>query len=169
MRAHTVLTPLLFLVDFLRLQSLYARVSVLTTMCFGIFFCGHSMCALTILPPLFLVFPFFSQRRSLYVRAHFTHSVVVVSDADDNFTPTKHLTPPPHHSSRPAAAHTDPDTTIIKRGVGPVDGPPNRFLGCSVAYSIYSIGGCYTCHIVYYTIVLHSVLDANFGIWTHSF
>jgi len=37
-------------------------------------------------------------------------------------------------------------------------------LGCSVAYSIYSIGGCYTCYIVYYTIVLHSVLDANFGI-----
>jgi len=36
---------------------------------------------------------------------------------------------------------------------------------CSI-YSIYSIGGCYTCHIVYYTIVLHSVLDvdANFGI-----
>jgi len=37
-------------------------------------------------------------------------------------------------------------------------------LGCSVAYSIYSIGGCYTCYIVYYNIVLHSVLDANFGI-----
>ena len=37
-------------------------------------------------------------------------------------------------------------------------------LGCSVAYSIYSIGGCYTCYIVYYTVVLHSVLDANFGI-----
>jgi len=37
-------------------------------------------------------------------------------------------------------------------------------LGCSVAYSIYSIGGCYTCYIVYYTIVLHSVLNANFGI-----
>jgi len=45
-------------------------------------------------------------------------------------------------------------------------------LGCLVAYryrySIYSIGGqvggCYTCYIVYYTIVLHSVLDANFGI-----
>jgi len=36
-------------------------------------------------------------------------------------------------------------------------------LGCSVAYSIYSIGGRYTCYIVYYTIVLHSVLDANFG------
>ena len=25
-------------------------------------------------------------------------------------------------------------------------------LGCSVAYGIYSIGGCYTCHIVYYAI-----------------
>jgi len=37
-------------------------------------------------------------------------------------------------------------------------------LGCSGACSIYSIGGCYTCYIVYYTIVLHSVLDANFGI-----
>jgi len=37
-------------------------------------------------------------------------------------------------------------------------------LGCSVAYSIYSIGGCYTCYIVYYTLVLHSVLDAHFGI-----
>jgi len=44
----------------------------------------------------------------------------------------------------------------------------DRKLGCSAAYSIYSIGGCYTCYIVlvYYTIVLHShsVLDANFGI-----
>jgi len=29
---------------------------------------------------------------------------------DDKFTPTKHLTPPPHHSSRPAAAHTDTET-----------------------------------------------------------
>jgi len=25
---------------------------------------------------------------------------------DDKFTPTKHLTPPPHHNSWPAAAHT---------------------------------------------------------------
>jgi len=40
----------------------------------------------------------------------------------------------------------------------------NLRLGCSVAYSIYSIGGCYTCYMVYYTIALHSVLDANFGI-----
>ena len=29
---------------------------------------------------------------------------------DDKFTPTKHLTPPPHHSSRPAAAHTETET-----------------------------------------------------------
>jgi len=41
---------------------------------------------------------------------------------------------------------------------------PRPHLGCSVACGIYSIGGCYTCYIVYYTIVLHSVLDANFGI-----
>jgi len=31
-------------------------------------------------------------------------------DDDDKFTPTKHLTPPPHHSSRPASAHTDTET-----------------------------------------------------------
>jgi len=31
---------------------------------------------------------------------------------DDTFTPTKHLTPPPHHSSRPAAAHTDTETPL---------------------------------------------------------
>ena len=31
---------------------------------------------------------------------------------DDLFTPTKHLTPPPHHSSRPAAAHTDTETPL---------------------------------------------------------
>jgi len=37
-------------------------------------------------------------------------------------------------------------------------------LGRSVAYRICSIGGCYTGYIVYYTIVLHSVLDANFDI-----
>jgi len=44
---------------------------------------------------------------------------------DDKFTPTKHLTPPPHHSSRPAAAHTDTETPLQnKGGVGPVDGPP---------------------------------------------
>jgi len=30
----------------------------------------------------------------------------------DKFTPTKHLTPPPHHSSRPAAAHTDTETPL---------------------------------------------------------
>jgi len=31
---------------------------------------------------------------------------------DDKFTPTKHLTLPPHHSSRPAAAHTDTETPL---------------------------------------------------------
>jgi len=31
-------------------------------------------------------------------------------DATDKFTPTKHLTPPPHNSIRPAAAHTDMET-----------------------------------------------------------
>jgi len=42
-------------------------------------------------------------------------------------------------------------------------------LGCSVAYSIYSIGECYTCYIVYYTIVLvlHSVLDKKIGMLEH--
>ena len=29
---------------------------------------------------------------------------------DNKCTPTKHLIPPPHHSSRPAAAHTDTET-----------------------------------------------------------
>jgi len=36
----------------------------------------------------------------------------------DKFTPTKHLTPPPHHSSRPAAAHTDTETPLPKKGGG---------------------------------------------------
>ena len=31
---------------------------------------------------------------------------------DDKFTPTKHLTSPPHQSSRPAAAHTDTETPL---------------------------------------------------------
>ena len=48
---------------------------------------------------------------------------------DDKFTPTKHLIPFPHHSSsRPAAAHTETETPLLhqrpKKGVGPVDGPP---------------------------------------------
>ena len=44
---------------------------------------------------------------------------------DDKFTPSKRLTPPPHHSSGPAAAHTDGDTPAApKKWVGPVDGPP---------------------------------------------
>jgi len=33
----------------------------------------------------------------------------------------------------------------------------SSILGCSVAYSIYSIEGCYTCYIVYYTIVLYTL------------
>ena len=33
-------------------------------------------------------------------------------DDDDKFTPTKHPTPPPHHSNRPAAAHTDTETPL---------------------------------------------------------
>jgi len=48
-------------------------------------------------------------------------------DDDNKFTPTKHLTPPPHHSSsRPAAAHTETETPLLhqKKRVGPVDGPP---------------------------------------------
>ena len=46
--------------------------------------------------------------------------------AYDKFTPTKYLTPPLHNSSRPAAAHTDTETPLLhqKKGVGPVDGPP---------------------------------------------
>jgi len=42
-----------------------------------------------------------------------THLVVIVNDDDDKFTPTKHLTPPPHNSSRPAAAHTDTETPLL--------------------------------------------------------
>ena len=57
----------------------------------------------------------------------------------------------------------------VWRIVGSQLAPVSFCLGCSVAYSIYSIEGCYTCYIVYYTIysyniVLHSVLDANFSI-----
>jgi len=57
---------------------------------------------------------------------------------DDKFTPTKHLantpSPPPHHSSQPATAHTDTETPLRcccctkKRGRArrpvDVDGPP---------------------------------------------
>ena len=39
-------------------------------------------------------------------------------DMDDKFTPTKHLTPPPHHSSRPAAAHTDTETPLLHQRKG---------------------------------------------------
>ena len=42
-------------------------------------------------------------------------------DDDDKFTPTKHLILPPHHSSRPAAAHTDTETPLqYKEGYGAV-------------------------------------------------
>ena len=33
-------------------------------------------------------------------------------DDDGKFTPTKHLTPHPRHSSRPATAHTDTETPL---------------------------------------------------------
>jgi len=39
-------------------------------------------------------------------------------DDDDKFTPTKHLTPPPHHSSRPAAAHIDSETPLLHKKKG---------------------------------------------------
>jgi len=41
-----------------------------------------------------------------------------LEDDDDKFTPTKHLTPPPHHSSRPAAAHTDTETPLLHQKKG---------------------------------------------------
>ena len=31
---------------------------------------------------------------------------------ENNFTPAKHLIPPPNHSSRPVAAHTDTETPL---------------------------------------------------------
>jgi len=37
---------------------------------------------------------------------------------DDKFTPTKHLTSPPHHSSRPVAAHTDTETPLLHKKKG---------------------------------------------------
>ena len=42
----------------------------------------------------------------------YTHIYIYIhiSRGGDKFTPTKHLTPPPHHSSRPAAAYTDTET-----------------------------------------------------------
>jgi len=41
-----------------------------------------------------------------------------ITQDDDKFTPTKHLTPPPHHSSRPAAAHTDTETPLLHQRKG---------------------------------------------------
>jgi len=46
-----------------------------------------------------------------------TRMHTLLSD-DDKFTPTKHLTPPPHHSSRPAAAHTDTETPLLHQKKG---------------------------------------------------
>ena len=40
------------------------------------------------------------------------YPVFLIND-DAKFTPTKHRTPPPHHSSRPAAAHTDTETPLL--------------------------------------------------------
>ena len=37
---------------------------------------------------------------------------------DDKFTPTKHLTPPPHHSNLPAAAHTNTETPLLHQNEG---------------------------------------------------
>ena len=53
-------------------------------------------------------------------------------DNDDKFTPTptKHLTPPPNHSSsRPAAAHTETETPLLHQGKGQglQTDRPNRF------------------------------------------
>jgi len=45
------------------------------------------------------------------------HSLSVYDD-DDKFTPTNHLTPPPHNSSRPAAAHTDTETPLLHQKEG---------------------------------------------------
>jgi len=43
----------------------------------------------------------------------------VGSHDDGKFTPTKHLTPPPsHHSSQPAAAHTDTETPLLHQKEG---------------------------------------------------
>jgi len=41
-----------------------------------------------------------------------TKSAGMLVGDDDKFTPTKHLAPPPHHSSRPAAAHIDTETLL---------------------------------------------------------
>jgi len=57
----------------------------------------------------------------------------IFSDDDYRFTPTKHLTPPPHHSSRPAPAHTDTETPLLpkkefraRRRTAPTDVAHNR-------------------------------------------
>ena len=58
--------------------------------------------------------PFLPQTRPISSVNALICSFVSVAD-DDKFTPTKHLTPPPHHSSRPAAAHTDTETPLQKK------------------------------------------------------
>ena len=42
--------------------------------------------------------------------------VCVCNGDDDKFTPTKHLILLPHHSSRPAAAHTGTETPLQQKG-----------------------------------------------------
>jgi len=51
------------------------------------------------------------------------HLSCFVLDDDDKFTPTKHLTPPPHHSSRPAAAHTETETPLLHQRKGSMSPP----------------------------------------------
>jgi len=46
-----------------------------------------------------------------HIDIHIYLSIYLVSD-DDKFTLTKHLTPPIHHSSRPAAAYTGMETPV---------------------------------------------------------
>jgi len=64
---------------------------------------------------------FYRRRRVVSNRRPYVYMCVCLcvhysSCTDDKFTPTKHLTPPPHHSSRPAAAHTDTETPLQKKG-----------------------------------------------------
>ena len=65
------------------------------------------------------LFPSITWVRSLGAHRPITRlasSFVTVADgilpSHDKFTPTKHLTPPPHHSSRRTAAHTDTETPL---------------------------------------------------------
>jgi len=50
---------------------------------------------------------------------HYSRILVALVLNDDKFTPTKHLTPPPHHSSsRPAVAHTATATPLLHQRKG---------------------------------------------------